>query len=422
MKAKVLVPILLFILISVFAGNWIYGKMSAKKIDKYLQQIDYSEIEYSQVKVNPLMSKLTFYDFKYSVPDSELLIESKVLIVSMKHNEALEISKKGEVERITRLGLDFDEIKLYSDSKDPILIGENLIIDFKGDLCQDCLDDLDNEFPAEEQKFNLHLHDAIISNLEPNRKIPYTSVLNGFENIQDLNVQMVFDPNKKELNINKVLIDTDALEFEGGGKLVYKGNGLEHSKASLLSLKYESKLNEEFTWQDNNSSGKYKIKSFTSKFKGQIEFDEDGEIERLTPGTSLSINLKDLALEFDGDTKKKMEGQLSMIGIKPEELVVNEFKLNTKIDSENVKIQDTKLVLPVLQATLDANLKINEDNPDDSEIEQVELKISNIAPNVKKALTGFEGTFGFKIPWEGENIVLEMKGSMKKPQIKGIHY
>ncbi|MGB5929973.1 MAG: hypothetical protein WBH03_17460, partial [Cyclobacteriaceae bacterium] len=156
MKSKIF-AITIIILIVVFTGNWIYGNISAKKLDLYLQQFpDNSRPYYTDLKVNPLCSKITFKNFSLVYPNSKFRLESDVLYVKIKHREAMEISKTQRVDKLTGLGLNFENAKLSGYDK-AIFTGKNVLINFDGNMSHQKYQAMNVNFPDEKQQLSLKI-------------------------------------------------------------------------------------------------------------------------------------------------------------------------------------------------------------------------------------------------------------------------
>ena len=421
MKAKIFVPLIFTLVVTFFTGNWIYGNISAKKLDLYLQQFpDTSRPQYTELKVNPLCSKITFKNFSLVYPNSKYKIESDVLDVKIKHREAMEISKTQRVDKLTDLVLDFKNAKL-SEYDQLIFTGENVKIDFDGVMSRQKYQEINVKFPDEKQQLSLKIEDGAW--LQHNVKNDwFTSFLIGSNKIEYANIQILLDQANHTLAVEKFKINTEALQMEGNAKVNYAGQGLNDFVASQINMRYDLSSDDQLNWGESRAGGKYSLQSFNSAFEGELNMDGNRDVKSSSSKVNFSLNFKDLNIEYDGKSGSGMEAQLMMLGLKQEDLRVNELAFNTHISDGRFIVDNAKLVMPLLVATLNADIKLHGVNMDSTEIETMEMRIANIDPNLLSSLANIERTFGFSIPRDGDDIVLEIKGSLEHPQIKGIHY
>jgi len=83
---------------------------------------------------------------------------------------------------------------------------------------------------------------------------------------------------------------------------------------------------------------------------------------------------------------------------------------------------DIGLDSPILNTSLMGSVKYNKRSPEKSNMENISMRISSVKPKLKSALKNLERFFDVVIPSEGDDFVLEIRGELDKPQIKGIHY
>ncbi|WP_142532491.1 hypothetical protein [Saccharicrinis carchari] len=421
MKIKVLITISILVIVLVFTGNWIYGNISAKKLDVHLQQLSESARPlYSDIKVNPLCSKIIFKNFSIPYPNSTYKIESDVLCVNIKHREAMEIAKTQKVDKLTGLSLDFKNIKLSGDGM-PTFVSEELLFDFEGDMSQVKLAKLEEQFPEQKQMISVEIKEG--DWIKPKLKnTNFVDLPIELPEIEYAYIVLLFNHANKTMELEKIRLETAGLEFEGETELSYFGEGLNDISISQINMEYNCVLSDSLSWGDSNSSGRYTVQSFSSALEGYMELNENGELQPALSQLSFNLDLKDIKVEYQGAARMNMEAQLSMLGISPQDLWVDEISLNAKIGDGRCVVKNTKLRLPLLEATLDANIKLLGDGIDSTDIENMELRLSNIDSDFKMHMKNIERAFGLKIPSEGEDIVLQITGSLKNPKIKGIHY
>lgn len=420
MKSKIL-AIALLLLVVVYTGNLIYGNISAKKLDLYLQKFpDTSRPYYTDLKVNPLCSKITFKNFSLVYPNSNFKIESDVLYVKIKHREAMEISKTQRVDKLTGLGLNFENAKLSEYDK-AIFTGKNVTINFDGDMSHQKYQMMNLNFPDEKQQLSLKIEEGAWVQ-HPTNNNWLTRFLIGSNKIEYADIQILLNHEERTIDVEEIKLNTGALQMEGNAKVNYAGQGFADFVPSQLNMKYDVSSIDQINWGERSAGGKYSLQSFNSTFEGELNLDERHDVKSSLSKVNFSLNLKDLNVEYDGESGSGMEAQLMMLGLKPEDLRVDELVFNTQINDGRCIVDNAKLVLPMLEATLKADIKMYGVNMDSTDIKTMEMRIANIEPNLQSSLANFEHTFGFRIPRDGDDILLQIKGSLEHPQIKGIHY
>lgn len=420
MKAKILIPLIVLLSLTVFIGNWIYGNVYAKRLDDYLSDIPSSKFNYEVVKVNPLWSIITFKNFSYSDQGSSNTFQSAVVRLTMKHAEAFKIAKTKKIEQLSKLQLEFIDFKV-SQQGELVFSGENMLIDFSGNLNQQKLNDINKQFPDENQELSFLIKDVEVykemfgNNLCGN-------ICSSFNDIQSAKIKISFTPNKKELDVEHISIKTKALSLIGETEITYTGNGVDDFSVSKADVDCNLELTKKVNWNGGSADSKYSVGSLDSSFKGGIEFNANGEVVTPLSGASFSLNMKDFTVDYQGYEKERVRMQLSMLGIDVNELLVSELSVNARMNNGELLFDNTNFVSPLLEASLKGKIKYDKNHPGKSDLENIKMQIGNIKPKLKNALETLEKSFGIVIPKEGDDFVLEVKGKLDKPQIKGIHY
>ena len=420
MKAKIVIPALLVLVVSALAGNWIYGNMSAKKIDAFLKHSqDKVPVEYEEIKVNPLFSKITFKNFYYELPDKSAVIESELLVANIKHSEAIEIAQKGKVEKLTKLGLDFNELIIKADEKE-VFVSENFVVDFEGNMNEEKLKNLSEKFPEENQTLVLTIINGEIKNM-PNQAFKLNNNLVNGNVIEKANLKFELKPGDKEISLEDIVVKTATSKMNGEMELDYNGNGFDDLKVLEVELKYDAGSLGKVDFSDENF-GAYTMDFFESFVEGRLKLDENGEL--LIDESSMDVNfeMKDLEFDFAKGIKNNIDASTSMLGINSEDIKITEFVVNSSLKSGKLEIKDTRLILPMLEADLKGNLVFGTNEFEEGEIKDLKMEITNLNPKLSESLQGLASTFGFKIPFDGDDIILEVKGTVKNPQVKGVHY
>ncbi len=418
MKAKILIPVLLLLIISLFAGNWIYGKMSAKKVEAYLDNLPNADVKYDHVTVNPLMAKIKINQFEYQVPDKEIVFYCNELTISIPHSDAMKIVKEKSLDEINKLGIEGNDIVVANMKGDTLVVSDNLDMDFDGALMVEDLKNLQIDFPEEDQDFDLTIRNTRLGSKATDDSVLKT--LAETKQIDKIGLEIKVKAKEGKMLLEDFIVKSKEMLVKGDADIDFTGETRESMKPVYAKVKYEMSMPDNLTWEDEK--GKYSVKSFNSSFSGKLNLKENGEFLELIDEADVDIDLKELTFDYDEATKATMNQQLAMLGLNSDDLSIKGFSLHSKIDSSSLIIENTELLLPVLKAGLTANMHLDRSNFNNSQINAFQLIISNINPKLDEALGNLSKTFGFKIQREEDNIVFEVKGSFQNPQIKGVHY
>lgn len=303
MKIKIVLSVLLLLVFSLFVGNWIYGKILANRLDAYLQhssnQVD---VEYEKVQVNPLWSKVIFFNFSYIDPSSHLAIASEKLSVTMKYAEVLAISKSHKVDELTKLALDFESLTIREGDA-LILRSQDAQFDFKGDMSKDTFEKLGDKFPDDEQYVGVALRGVKFENAT-SKRARYTTMLAGLQYVETVSFELSFDPENRKINVESLKMETEKLKFAGKFELAYLGQGWNDFSASEIDVEYESKITDEMSWTSFDSMESFYLQSFNSELDAKLELTEDGGLVLESSEANLALTLKGMTLAYSDQRKK----------------------------------------------------------------------------------------------------------------------
>jgi hypothetical protein len=109
-------------------------------------------------------------------------------------------------------------------------------------------------------------------------------------------------------------------------------------------------------------------------------------------------------------------------GIDINQIMINSLNLNYQTSDQQIKIEQGKLDSSLVDANIRADLKLNDQYPNLSKINDFKVELSNFTGNLRNLFETMETRMGVSLPRDGDAIVLEMKGTFAQPQIKGLHY
>ena len=410
-------------------GNFVYGLQLAQKVDDNLKSgiekgLFPFEFTYSKIKVNPLFSEFTFYNLDIKSKDEEQLLTAEKLDVNMKYAEALELSQNGKLEKLTSLKLKFDELDIFAGEDIAVLDAERFNLDFSGSLDQFSKEKMMQQLPAEKQELYFD-----VQKLKVNPDFLSQGKFNMYSMYADKEIssgtcRVLFNPQTNHIIISEFEFLTSDYDMDGDFDMEYEGVSTDDFKPKMIVFNSETHSKGKVFVENPMLPGfKYSVDSFNNNMSGKFIFgQEDNLMEGMNPEFNIHFDVKGINFELPEEQKSQMNAQMSMFGITADDLKVDEFLINSELKDGKLTVNDTRLVLPVFKADLLADLNMKYTSLNESEINNLNLTISDINPDVKNSLQTIEQMLGFKFPVEGDNIVFEVKGSLGNPQVKGIHY
>lgn len=411
MKIKLIIGSLLILVLGTTIFDWQYGLKLANRIEANIEtnpliKKNFSKVSFSGIKVSPILSKVTFQDFR---AENGYSIKCDRLIIKMKHNEARELSQTNSLEKLTKLALFADNLNVlkqkewYSASK--------FSLKFNGDIKP-------NDFPnALKSSQNAELHaEMLTTSGEIFGDLTWNEDLDEIKSINanlsnDANAQMV---TLKGLKVVSSLINTDIKAK------YYYNNDLKSEKVQFVSDIVS--VNKTIGFGNISNIGLYSIDGIVQHAVGELVFDKSGEIDQKNTTCKINMTVQNASLDFNKETRRMYTNQLSIVGVNLDDLRISNLYLNGELRNGDLFLSNTKMQTPLLNAKIKSQIKFDFVKPHESLIKTSEVKVDIIEPNLKGSFEGIERLFGLKIPRSGDELVLEFKGSLKKPLIKGVHY
>ena len=87
-----------------------------------------------------------------------------------------------------------------------------------------------------------------------------------------------------------------------------------------------------------------------------------------------------------------------------------------------MKIFDTNLKTPLVEARFEAHVSIDERDPDDSVINKASLVLNILNRDLVKLLAETEKEMGQALPRMGRQVVLDFHGTLGDPKIRGLDF
>lgn len=259
MKTKIILPIVVLLLVAVFVANGIYGNKIAKEIDIQLKsKIAKNELPvaiiYSEVKVNPLFSKVKIVGVSVADLEENGTFKCKELDIDIPYDEALRLAESTEFEEIYSLTLSFVEPEFTVGESEIFVEMHDLTVDFDGHLTKADFENLQTRFPDKKQELKFAFSRLNVELPESFSKEPLFSELQAqFTEIDKGSYSLVFHPESNEINIKQFSIESPVISYKGNTTLKYEGNGLKEFRPRTAAMKADLLLQpKDFEWEDKN--------------------------------------------------------------------------------------------------------------------------------------------------------------------------
>ncbi len=423
MKKKLLIIIVLLGLVLV--GNWVYGNVLAHKIEDRLLHLaksmdDELLIEFDEVHVNPLLSKLQLRGLTISKMDGRKLATGQTVILDMPYREAIRLVNRKHIDELKSLKLKVEQLQVYVLGEDKLVV-DNLQITFSGQLSKEDIHTIQTAFPDEKQRLRIQAKGVEFS------QTPWMDAL-GFtkEQIASINHfdQLLVDcqllPQQSQLELMKFQLNSDFIDCQSNGVLNYRGEGLKNTKVEKSESSFKLYLKEKgLTWGDAETTGRFSLDKLDIESDAVVVYhDSVPSVE----SQKSHILLENLTLEYAGKKQAQLEAQTALLGLKMDKITVSRLAINSNLVDNRLTITDSELQSSVMNIDLNAKVNISPDAPSASQIEAATLILSNLAPGIQNGLATFELMTMQSLPRKGNDIVLEMSGALARPNIKGLRY
>ncbi len=423
MKKKLLIIIVLLGLVLV--GNWVYGNVLAHKIEDRLLHLaksmdDELLIEFDEVHVNPLLSKLQLRGLTISKMDGRKLATGQTVILDMPYREAIRLVNRKHIDELKSLKLKVEQLQVYVLGEDKLVV-DNLQITFSGQLSKEDIHSIQTAFPDEKQRLRIQAKGVEFS------QTPWMDAL-GFtkEQIASINHfdQLLVDcqllPQQSQLELMKFQLNSDFIDCQSNGVLNYRGEGLKNTKVEKSESSFKLYLKEKgLTWGDAETTGRFSLDKLDIESDAVVVYhDSVPSVE----SQKSHILLENLTLEYAGKKQAQLEAQTALLGLKMDKITVSRLAINSNLVDNRLTITDSELQSSVMNIDLNAKVNISPDAPSASQIEAATLILSNLAPGIQNGLATFELMTMQSLPRKGNDIVLEMSGALARPDIKGLRY
>ncbi len=418
MKLKNIALSILGLGLILLVSNWVYGNVLTKKVDHYLKSNSklYRQLPsftYQGIRVHPLRGSVSLENVEVTQGCS---FKAEEVHVYLNHKEARDIARNNNIEQLSYCKIVAENVRCEKDGYD--LFVEKAEIKYDGWI--DAKDIKKTQETNQDLKVKLtHLKGALDYFCGFENKI-------NWDNKNDVVQSCVFSgsllPIKNELQIDQFQLYSSLLNISAEATLVNKESFLRGLKLKSAQFDIQLQSQKYIQYGLENTTGVYAAQGVDQKMKGEILFDEQGDMINDSSAVNVDLSAKGLSIIFDEDTKRLYAGRLAFVGVSLEECTINDLVLQMELHQGKWYVDNSKLISPLLSADINGVIKYDFKKPGQSLIDSSNFVIHNIQPQVKGSIEGIERIFGLHIPRSGDSLVLQLKGSLKQPLVKGIHY
>jgi len=426
MQKKIIGGIVPLMLIGLFIGNWVYGAMLSKKIEtqliKRLELVnDRVEVRYGNIGVNPLFSKIKVDGFVITSKTESQIIKGKHLELNMSYSEALGLITSKTLEEVKSFRVNLRELEVYAEETNDKLMVNEIMLDFDGYLTKLDLSNIHNAFPVKKQVVRLVAADISLAQSPWAKTLGLTDQqVTDFNKIDKVTVDVLFNPNKKVLDVRNFSFLSPIVTLQSKASLSYTGDGVKGMRPKQTLSEIDLKLNKNGAeWGDAESTGRFSLQNLLVQLEAIVKYEEG--VPHLSAQKS-SVLLEDFKVIYAGQKKAQLEARTALIGLKMDEIDIKRFALESALEDDNLVVKNAQLRSSLVNADLDAIIKLDVADYKASEIVKGKLVISQLLENLKNGLVTFEMMTGQTIPRDGDDIILEMSGRVGRPTIKGLKY
>lgn len=470
-KLSIMIAVIFILVGGILAANWYFGQMLSQEIETEIaRQVEIDDeledVTYSNLVVNPLLSSISFEELV--ITEDESSIEAENIEFKFGLTDIINLAQQDDMTTFDELNyfrFEVDDFKLV-DQSGIDLIMQDFILEMDGYYQDNLLQEL-NEFNLKatsldykfkqaensiktselEVLFNGYITDKMLDEAENilayDQNLDFSvaevnfSAADSFEellfeeetanklfNIDQLAFKLAYDAGDHILTIDDSKINTPIVEGKSSYKYYfnedYQFDTFDTDDHFLLKGESEGYMKidaEDLAWGDPNLTGRYSI----DRIKGDNEFDSeivyDDLITILTsPSQSESeFLLEGFKVDFAGELREEIQSNplLFMFGIGINDLRIDHWSMNSKESLEEV-LTESEFRSPLLNTDFNFQLAIDDEEPEMSEVKDLEVKFSNLHPSLEMLLMEMSQPLGISLTQDGEDILFNRQGYLKE--------
>lgn len=133
----------------------------------------------------------------------------------------------------------------------------------------------------------------------------------------------------------------------------------------------------------------------------------------------MKLEIENLKINYG---EQKNSNGASSFNFSMNNLDLEKLDLNYALTNEKLKIADSEIKSSIIDATVFADVSMNSSNPANSNINEAQVKVMKLSPELQEMVTGLEQQMGKELPKEDGVIVLELTGKLGSPKIRGFEF
>ena len=424
---------LLIIIIGLLIANWLIGKSIARDIDESLQQLMASgkipeSISYQRITASPLFSSMKIKgltidekrnDFDLNIDEVKIIFSSKQILKWLNQTE------------------DFKELNSFKVvCNDPIFDFNNemqinsrkLKLEFDGLLTKDVFEKKSDQFFDSKLRLKFSINELEFTNLTNFEEMYFDEDMKAkLSRINKVNLDIKYDPKSKKVIVDNLDLISPIFDLNFTGDCVLPdpqdkitGNLVVNNNVSFDLAPGG------LSWQGNDETGKIELEKLSISTQGQLTsvFDYRGRFKKLLPENEFSINLKNLKYHLPDEIHEDM-GKNEVLDIfTPDNacIEIKDFIANYNLKHNRLIVKDASLTTSDFRVFLNGRFYLPEGKNKDVTIRRAQIKIKSRSKKWEKKIKQLEQKNNQQLPREGGEIVLEIRGTLDKPQIKGIDF
>ena len=423
MKLKVLIVVSALIFIGAIIVNSMIGKAAARKIDEGIkEQLTENNLEelitYSGISVSPTTGKFSIKGVSITDELKTFKLNCGLFKIKFPHSEIIRLIEEKDFEEIHSFDIAIKNLEILSTSNSNNFSFNKITIGFDGKLNKDLFQGDNFYLPESKQKINILLQGVDFASAEFLRELALGSEEQSkIGRIDKVSLEIVFDPNSNEIIIDYLDLKTPVITLHLSSSSKFTGESLENLVPVETNIEYNLTVSTAgLEWGKPDETGRYSLQEISVKFSSKSQVDGLSKL-------ASTLNLKNYKIQFTGealnDLKRSDFGEIT--GIDFSEIVVSKLTVSVDYDKEDsncLTIYDTELYSSLVNASLEAEMIVDERGIDDSFIRNAKIILRDID---NKIILGIEKEIGQPLPRDDKgNIILEISGKFDNPKIKGL--
>ncbi len=374
---------------------------------------------YSDLSVSPLFAQASLEDVKIEERAHGEVFKCEEISVGCSYSDAIKLVKNERLEDVRSATIVLDGLDFRSDRKNRRISVEEITYDFDGHITGDMFGAALLGLPDESQRLVISLHDLKIDDPALFREL---SLIADDEEkittIEDASLSVFYDPDSKEVSVDRFEIDTPVVSMKVSGNLKYSGNSLLNFRPERVLVEVDFEMTPSgISVGQSHESGKYSLKRLKVESNAEFDLKRSGRRSLVLPSGETTLLVEGLTGLFSGRLKQELEmsplGRMTDIAM--DEIAVDKFSTEYSYEDGHLVLSDTELLTPFLKAFLEAEVDIDEADPDNSVIRTAELKVKDISRDVRGALVSLERLTGQSVSVDEKEFVINASGTLGNP-------